>query len=251
MVKFLIGNTYTTVVSNFPTALEIINRVCTFTHIYFPYKWICLFCNNPTSFRGRSLYCSFCGRVLSKNEVKKKPKAETYDLKYFKDRKFPSGLLPRVIKELKSKGINCEWKDYRGFLVRRNPLPRSMPSARYYQKEAKEKALKKSRGIINIPTRGGKTYIAADFVFDIGAKSLIIVPNLYLLHQTYEVFKEYIDNKSLIGLIGDSIFEPSLINIATIQTINSRFTTPEIQRILNDTEVLIIDEAHHISFSKK
>ncbi len=251
MIKFTIRNCYTQVKDETSESLEAINNICTFKYQHFLYRWVCLHCKQPTvTFKYKIPFCRTCKSKKSFSQIKRYPRTEVTDLKYFKDNKFPTGLLPRIIDILKLKNIEYTWIDRRQ-KFEHSPLEANLPELRYYQLEAIKESFKKKRGIIHLPTRSGKTYISMGIIFALGERALVIVPNLILLHQTFDLFREHIKEKRFIGIIGDSVFEPSMVNIATIQTIHSRFEDPTIQKILNDTKILVIDEAHHVSFAKK
>jgi len=250
VVTFSIYNIFTKVETENQNYLEIIDQACSFTHMQFVYKWTCKRCNQVAYFKGGKLYCYRCDSFIPFKKASRKPKPNPVPLKYFKNKRFPTGFLKRVVKSLSLRNIKYRWIDKRAKPVG-EPISNILPKVRYYQAEARDIALNKTRGIIHIPTRGGKTYVAMDITFRLGLQTLVIVPDLYLLHQTYKTFKECLpdDSKVLVGLIGDSEWNPSMINIATIQTINSRFGNKTTMELLHDTKVLIVDEAHHINFS--
>lgn len=142
-------------------------------------------------------------------------------------------------------------------------LPSDLFSDKYkFQGDAILECFHKRRGIIQHPTGSGKTITIMKLVADLGLPTLVIVPNLTLLEQTYHKFKHYFPENS-VGYLGDSIFDFSKYNIATVQTLwywlkqskddtqkNAMFSSL-IEQLKNDTKVLILDEAHHASISNK
>ncbi len=247
---FLLNNMYTQTQDMNDVDYSIIKELCSFTHTEFSYRWTCLKCNKPTiKWINKKPYCNICEQFCNFNAIKKKNKPNFVELNYFDDNQFPTGFFSRIAKEFLERGLKFHWTDNR-----EPPLVKQittvLPQLRYYQVDASNILIEKSRGIASMPTRSGKTYVIMDIVRKLGLKSLIIVPNLNLLHQTYKLFKRYFEPNT-IGIIGDSIFEPNKIIISTIQTLNSRISTLSIRDILKETQLLIIDEAHHINFSKK
>jgi hypothetical protein len=76
------------------------------------------------------------------------------------------------------------------------------------------------------------TILTAYLAFNTTPPCLIIVPDLTLLNQTYNKFKKW--SKSLsIGKVGEGVFDPGDITIATPQTLNSRFETYEVKEHLS------------------
>lgn len=119
---------------------------------------------------------------------------------------------------------------------------------REHQEKSIINGLKKGKGVILIPTAGGKTYAIAGLIESIRvnlknpeAKALILVPSLQLVEQTYKDFEEY-GLKSLTKWSGDNKpnFESKTI-IAGNQILLSDKTDLS---ILSDVEILIIDECH-------
>lgn len=98
-----------------------------------------------------------------------------------------------------------------------------------------------SRGIIKIPTGGGKTGLAAKFIQAAGGlRTLYLVERRHNLYQTQRQFCDWIN--IACGIIGDGIFDPQQITIATIQSLRSRLAS--LQSFFDSIEILMIDEAH-------
>lgn len=81
---------------------------------------------------------------------------------------------------------------------------------RYYQKEAIKRALSTGRGLIKIPTAGGKTLVLAGLYsllrkyLTSGQFMLFLFPNTHLVHQTFQAFIEYgIDEKEILIWTGE------------------------------------------------
>jgi superfamily II DNA or RNA helicase len=119
---------------------------------------------------------------------------------------------------------------------------------REHQEKSILNGLKKGKGVVLIPTAGGKTYAIAGLIESIrlnlknpSAKALVLVPSLQLVEQTYKDFEEY-GLKSLTKWSGDNKpnFESKTI-IAGNQILLSEKTDLS---ILSEVDILIVDECH-------
>jgi len=169
---------------------------------------------------------------------------------------FPTGwLFSKIIPLFKQLGISYTIVDKRDSIIPTTTLLGKFPFApRNYQLEAVAEVTTnaKHRGIISIGTGGGKSFIAAKIIEYFGNSTLYIVPSLLLLHQTYDNFVEWF-GKENIGIVGEGEFSPSLVTIATEQTIWARIEQQDTKDLLNNVKILVLDEAHKIqtSSSKK
>lgn len=204
-------------------------------------------------------------------------------LKYFRNylfseetHKFHSGLLYRVIKTLKKNNIKYEIFDLRkkstkklfpyndekidsifdfnntdevvpidfSLSVTKQEAIEARRKLRDYQLKAVKNSLKYGRGLLSIGMRGGKTEIAFSIVYELNIfPVLFLVHTKELLNQTYDRMPFYL--KGQTGRIGDSVFEPNKkVIIATIQSLYRKRKTPEIKKLLEETQMVIIDEAH-------
>ncbi len=118
---------------------------------------------------------------------------------------------------------------------------------RPYQLEALSHMVQATRGIIQHPTGSGKTLIAAAIAGFIGRQTLYVVPTIDLLNQTYDVFCK-IFGEERIGKIGDGKEKYSEINIAVVNSLYNLLQSDRVMIEFQRTEVLIYDEAHHVSF---
>ena len=119
-------------------------------------------------------------------------------------------------------------------------------SLRDYQYETVKAALKSKSGVIILPTSAGKTFVMATLVRSIqqqqnNLKTLILVPDIQLVTQSYSDFIEYgIPEKEITKWTGS--FEPdsnASIVIANIQILQSE---KQDLSLLKDIKLLIIDE---------
>lgn len=111
---------------------------------------------------------------------------------------------------------------------------------RDYQQESVDAMMHYGRGVIWLPTAGGKTYIAAETI------RLLRQPSLYLIHskdvmlQTYRKFCNWF-GEDAVGVCGAGLFDPKPIMVATVQS--------AVKLDLEVYKVLICDEAHHCPMS--
>ena len=164
---------------------------------------------------------------------------------YDKYKSFPSGWLPRFIKILNDNDIQYCVSDKRKKPVS-DIITNNIPELRYYQKEAIDSAIKAGRGIIHHPTGSGKTIIMAELIAKFGLNSLVIVPNLVLLDQTYDTFFTFF-KKNNVGRIGEGKWDPRKITISTAQTLWARYKEEYVKKFLKSIDVLLSDEAHRIN----
>ena len=117
---------------------------------------------------------------------------------------------------------------------------------RDYQKLAVNNMIKHKRGIVQLATGAGKTFIALEFIRRVKGSTIFIVNRKDLLIQTIEKAKEF--GFKNIGVIGAGEFQPTYdFDVAMIQTLN-RIDDPE---FFEKYDILIIDECHQLNFNSK
>lgn len=120
-----------------------------------------------------------------------------------------------------------------------------------FQEDAVAISKKERRGIFLHPTGSGKTITMLKIIVDKGLpQTLLIVPNLILLNQTYEFFKSKLGNE-IVGKLGEGFWDYKRVNIATIQTLWTIKGTDRADTIKKDTQMLMLDECHHVALNKK
>jgi len=161
--------------------------------------------------------------------------------------KVPTGLIPIVLEVLD----DLEWP-YEVSDMRRIPVVGyrkvtddllSGITLRPYQMKAIKRALKVKRGIIKVPTGGGKTEIAAGIIRCIGLPALFIVHVKDLMWQTKERFEQRLDQE--VGVIGDGRCEPNNITVAMVQSLYANRNGSD--DIFRAFPVVFGDELHHLS----
>ena len=125
---------------------------------------------------------------------------------------------------------------------------------RDYQEESVLAALKYKSGVIVLPTSAGKTLVIALLVKSIqeqvDAKTLILVPDIQLVAQTYSDFIEYGVTESEITKWTGSIVPNK---DAKIIVSNAQILLSEKQdlSLLKDIKLLVIDEVHKLKYGNK
>lgn len=100
-------------------------------------------------------------------------------------------------------------------------------------------------GLILNATGTGKTFVAGSFLWMLDrAKhpAVFINDELTLVDQSREELEMAVGER--IGLVGDSVFAPERVSVATIQTLHMRLGQPEFQRWFESLHVFFVDEVH-------
>lgn len=126
---------------------------------------------------------------------------------------------------------------------------------RDYQHETVKTALQHGSGVIILPTSAGKTLVIATLIRSIqrqvdSGRTLVLVPDIQLVTQTYSDFIEYGINPDIITRWTGS-FDPdpsAQIIISNIQILQSEKTD---LNILKNIDVLVVDEVHKIRHGNK
>jgi superfamily II DNA or RNA helicase len=166
---------------------------------------------------------------------------------------FPTGVLEDVLRSDLAPDLNVidartRPAERREFTFR--PMsPDGQPiDPRPYQWEAAAAALADrgaatGRSMLHLPIRSGKTMIASILCWKTGVRALMVVPSTLLMAQTAEVFRRNIPDAP-VGVIGDGVWDPQYITVATIQTLLAR--PQEAKELLANVGLLIQDEGHHL-----
>lgn len=152
-------------------------------------------------------------------------------VKYMIDKKgfFPSGLLPRVRKHLVSRTVVWHDQDKRV----QPPMPKTWsPLSGIAPYKAQLDALvcaeAYKQGILSMPTGSGKSLVIALIASRFNLKTLVVVPNIEIREQLKSTLKAMMADSSKV----------------TVENIDSTRLAK-----LTGFDVLIIDEAHHVSAS--
>ena len=155
---------------------------------------------------------------------------------------FPAGFVGLVTKAAKSHGFEVEVLDNR---MAPGPVPAFPDIAwlRDYQLAGVVASIAATRGIIWVPTGGGKTEIAAGLALAAPCRWTFLVHRSTLLDQAAERFELRTGLKA--GRIGDGQWEQGeRFTAATFQTLAQQADSRAAQKLFHETEGLIIDECH-------
>jgi len=165
---------------------------------------------------------------------------------------FKTGLLPRIIEDLKKIEATPEIVETKRIKKKRHQvIPKEnikeLASFTYYdyQYELIRKALEIQRGVIKSPTGSGKTLIMGGIIEALKGKKMVILFNAkQLLTQTYDFLTETcgMDN---IGLCFGEGYIYGDIMLCTVQSIEKILDTH-----LEEAEVLMVDECHEFPNGK-
>jgi superfamily II DNA or RNA helicase len=138
---------------------------------------------------------------------------------------FPAGLWPRLrtILERHSLRLQIDGEETparrrRKAVADEHRLGARAPSTplRDYQRKAFLQAMHAGRGVLQMPTGGGKTLLAAHLLHAVDRPAFFFVHTRDLLHQTIAVFERELGVE--VGVLGDGRAELRPLTVATIQT---------------------------------
>lgn len=173
--------------------------------------------------------------------------------------KAPLGLAEEILRILETQKIEYKLVDNRRKVTPYVNYTFDFEQLRPYQKQAVDAATNEfgilrsvGCGIIKSPPRSGKTRIAAGIISRLGVKTLFVVPSKSLLYQSQSALKSVLNCK--IGIVGDNLYQPQDITVATIQTLSqwrrkatkAEPSTPEYKELISNCDCVIVDELHHL-----
>lgn len=166
--------------------------------------------------------------------------------------RFPTGLLTRVTGALDKEDWPYTLEDPRSYDP---PEPNYLLLDKYgkptinlaegkwdYQGRIVSQALAHGRGIIRIPTGGGKTECGAAIISSLNRQTAWLTHRKNLMYQTQARLQERLGVP--IGLFGDGHREIKKITVCMIQTIEQDYQ--ELEMFLQSCDVLMGDEIHHL-----
>jgi len=128
----------------------------------------------------------------------------------------------------------------------RKTLTDAFPETRPFQVDAVLAMLKSLHqgGLVTAATGSGKTYVAGMFFFSLGAniKCLFVVDELTLLHQAQKELEKVAGEP--VGIVGEGLFQPERITVATIQTLWKSQSTKKFKDWFESIRIVVIDEIH-------
>lgn len=176
---------------------------------------------------------------------------------------FDIGLVGEIKNFLSSKNLNSDITFSKNAQQEINPkldkplIKRLSLDLRDYQEETVNKCMALGRGVSVLGTGAGKTLTIATLIENFylysenvkNFKCLMIVPDLGLVNQTYNDFKEYNVSFSLSRWTGKikPDFDANLI-VANIDILRSKFDE---NPWIKDVDLLIVDEVHKMGKGNK
>lgn len=164
-----------------------------------------------------------------------------------KNHQIPLGLVRAIAADLEKHG--CQLVLSRTEPLRKEIEPgiysRALDTLRDYQIEAFHAmhAAADCGGLVINATGTGKTRTAAAFFESLDPDCcLMIVDELTLLHQAREEMQQVVS--STVGMVGESVFEPKRVTVATIQTLWLHRNDKGFRSWYDSIRFMIIDEIH-------
>lgn len=154
---------------------------------------------------------------------------------------FPTGFLPLVKKAGADAGFKVEVRD-----LRQPPCvvdaQADITWLRDYQLACLQAVETKARGILWVPTGGGKTEVAVAAAQRLPCRWLFVVHRATLMHQAAERYE--LRTGETAGRVGEGVWDVRRFTCATFQTLYARLADPAGLQLLSEAEGLVIDEAH-------
>lgn len=166
---------------------------------------------------------------------------------------FGIGLIDELVSSLQKRNISYKIynKDFRVEIIENIVLKEILGN---HQKEAVKCFFDTNKGIIKVPTRGGKTFISGEIIRQVilnDSKSSVLfyVDTTDLFKQTVEELAKYLNiRESAIGTIDSFGLKIKQVNVAMIQTVTSIYSRKKkdevliLNRFFRGLDFLIVDE---------
>lgn len=176
---------------------------------------------------------------------------------------FPLGFVDIVKRVLRKQQYRIKTIDRRKNLPKPRKPKKLTINLYDHQEISVERFCKHERGVLKIPTAGGKTYTAAGCIAKLGMpRTLVIVHKRNLAVQARESIAKALGTP--VGMIGDGTWDEKQVTVAMLQTLTAHFHLPakikkaepatqermleqmkRVKKLLKSTEFLILDECHH------
>ncbi|HLX53473.1 MAG TPA: DEAD/DEAH box helicase family protein [Aquella sp.] len=116
---------------------------------------------------------------------------------------------------------------------------------RYKQEEFADELIKKRYGIGQASAGFGKSAGFASIICKVGLPSVVLVMEKEPQDQAIETLTDII-GEEYIGIIGDGVYKPNVVNVCMIQTLMQLIekNDPFIEFLKNKAKIVVVDEAH-------
>ncbi len=148
------------------------------------------------------------------------------------DNTFPAGLWPHVAAHLHGLGYRVRHVDRRPDArppcVALEGLPTTV-KLRPYQEEAVAAALEKEAGVLHMATSAGKTEVFIEITRRLARRTITLAHRRELVGQAadrYHAVYKLPRYDPLVGVIGDSTWQPGDITVAMFQTVHAHLDAP-------------------------
>lgn len=189
------------------------------------------------------------------------PYAFSHKIEKFDKRRFTFriGMLNTLLSYLKDKNISYRISDYEYKMPSGVKIDNRMSGKYIHQKRAVEAFFKKRFGIIVVPTRGGKTFIASEilriFLDTDEGNFLFLTDNTTLFIQAVNDIKTYFKTYGGIDvgeIIDGKIDISKRVTVGMIQTVQSTFSgrcrdakkKRSLEKYIRELKFLCVDEVH-------
>ena len=187
-------------------------------------------------------------------------------LKFHREGYFGHGLLPIVLATLKEKDIEYELVRHYKNLPKFKFSKPFLPTERAYQRKAIKAFLKFGWGIIKIPTRGGKTFVASEIMRILientpNFKVLFITESSDIYKQNPSEIVNFLGLKEYGEIRASKIQLDKQVTFAMMQTLQSKLKIStdkkkrklrtELSKFLKNVGLVVIDEIHEFCSSSR
>lgn len=203
--------------------------------------------------------CKIVARALTFHDPN--PYAYSQDIQKFSQRNltFPIGMIYTLIAYCQENNIEYELSDYQYTFPEGVEIDERLFGKYVHQSDAVKAFLQKRFGIIVVPTRGGKTFIASEllriFLQTEQGNALFLVDNTTLFSQAVNDIKKFFEKYGgvEVGEIKAGVFDISKrITVGMIQSIQSIINNrgghlqkkKELEKYLKNLQMLVVDEIH-------
>lgn len=159
-----------------------------------------------------------------------------------KEQRFPTGLVRPVLAEARERNLTVVLED-----VRMRPKDEfdfdRVGWLRDYQREALGAFLKRTRGIVKMPTGSGKTEVFCALANGFpGLMTLVMVDTADLMHQAADRYERRTGRKA--GRFGDGSWSMERFTVATMQALNYHAEDVRVRQLIEAARILVVDEVH-------